>query len=265
MDFMRLGRPYSYEQHEWLKKLFSGFEMTCIRSVLYGGLPGQTESSLMDSLNRAAALPCDGIALVPGTNGNPDPEAAARLFRSGSEHLASLGYERRSVYSYAKAGTRDRRTALQQTDIEYWGFGLGAVSCLDGCILQNTQNADAYIHALTGPTPERNALARAVRLDSLTRMRNRALRGLQNAEGFRLSDLNCAGDGTEEDLSRMNACFSEMVRQGYAEWAGDEKSGSEDGEGDPGRIRLTDLGIASGTRAFSLLQDVRRHLPKQKA
>ena len=164
LDFRRLDRPYDYVLHGMLTRLFGFFELHQVCPVLYADIPGQTEASLTDSINRA-------LTMVPG---KPDEILircpAGKLPENINRKLREEGYsypeadedavwqEPRQYQRFARQipGQQIMRQQPAKTEDpaqkpEIWGVGLGAKSLIDGYIMNNTCDEETYIRFAGNP------------------------------------------------------------------------------------------------------------------
>lgn len=134
--------PHLPRDNTALFLLLSGFRCKNFDLRLFYGLPGQTEESLIVSLDRAARMYGRHISLLPW-NGNMPKTDAARLYAKGRTFLTEAGYEEYIPGRFGKEGARIR--LYEETPAEWMGLGLGAVSQMDGMRFCNTDDLAAYI------------------------------------------------------------------------------------------------------------------------
>lgn len=155
-ELVSLGRIHRsaevYRLWEWTEQLSFGN-----RSLdLMTGIPKQTEESLTDTLNKAAALGPEHISaysliVEEGTpfyamypDGAVDEETDRRLYALTKEVLKTHGYERYEISNYAKNGHVCRHNLTYWTRGEYLGFGLGAASMMNNVRFQNAAGMEDY-------------------------------------------------------------------------------------------------------------------------
>ncbi len=135
-----LGRAHGAEAGRRAVRLARKTGARVSLDLIYG-LPGQTERDALRSLDEALELEPDHISaytltIEPGTVLDrrvrlktfvpmPDDDQAALIERVGA-HLASAGYERYEVSSYARAGRVSVHNTLYWLGGAYLGLGAGA-------------------------------------------------------------------------------------------------------------------------------------------
>lgn len=151
-----LGRIHSaaevYRLWEWTEQLsFSNRNID-----LMSGIPGQTEESFRDTLDRAAALMPEHISaysliVEEGTpfsrmypDGAVDEETDRRLYALTKALLKEHGYARYEISNYARDGYACRHNLTYWTRGDYLGFGLGAASLMNEVRFRNADTLAAY-------------------------------------------------------------------------------------------------------------------------
>ncbi len=129
------------------------------------GVPGQTEASWRDSLDRAFALGIDhlstyGLTIEDGTpyarwyEREPgaffDSDREARLYELAIERAASAGFEHYEISNFARPGRRCAHNANYWRNGSYLGLGVGAASYLDGVRSTHTRDLETYCAAALG-------------------------------------------------------------------------------------------------------------------
>ncbi len=136
-----LGRRHSGQDGErtLLAAKEAGFDNLSLDLMI--NLPGQTEESLNESLQRAVALKVSHLSVYmlknePGTAFESlppmDDEQAAEQYRQVCETLEKAGYPRYEISNFAKAGKESRHNVKYWRGEEYLGLGPGAHSFLNG-------------------------------------------------------------------------------------------------------------------------------------
>lgn len=155
-ELVLLGRIHRaaevYRLWEWTEQLqFRNRSLD-----LMSGIPGQTQESFRDTLERAAALDPEHISaysliVEEGTpfytmypNGAVDEETDRKLYAQTQEVLKKHGYERYEISNYAKDGYACRHNLAYWTRGEYLGFGLGAASLMNDVRFRNADTAARY-------------------------------------------------------------------------------------------------------------------------
>lgn len=127
---------------------------------LMTGIPGQTESSLRDTLTKAAGLNPEHISaysliVEEGTpfaerypDGAVDEETDRQLYALTKELLQKHGYDRYEISNYAKPGYACRHNLTYWTRGEYLGFGIGAASMMNDVRFRNPRTKEDYVDQL---------------------------------------------------------------------------------------------------------------------
>ena len=139
---VRLGRVHNYQQflNAYTNARQAGFRN--INIDLMSGLPGETEASYLETLERITALQPEHISaysliVEEGTplyeNDNlldllPSEETDRKLYAKTKEMLLAKGYNRYEISNYAKEGFACWHNLVYWTGGEYLGVGLGASS-----------------------------------------------------------------------------------------------------------------------------------------
>lgn len=155
-ELQALGRIHRtddvYRMWKWIEEI--GYVNRNID--LMTGIPGQTESSLRDTLEKAAALAPEHISaysliVEEGTpfyerypNGAVDEETDRQLYALTKEVLKKHGYERYEISNYAKDGYACRHNLTYWTRGDYLGFGLGAASLMNDVRFRNAGDMAEY-------------------------------------------------------------------------------------------------------------------------
>lgn len=127
---------------------------------LMTGIPGQTESSLRDTLTKAAGLNPEHISaysliVEEGTpfaerypDGAVDEETDRQLYALTKELLQKHGYDRYEISNYAKPGYACRHNLTYWMRGEYLGFGIGAASMMNNVRFRNPHTKEDYVNQL---------------------------------------------------------------------------------------------------------------------
>lgn len=155
-ELVLLGRIHRaaevYRLWEWTEQLqFRNRSLD-----LMSGIPGQTQESFRDTLEKAAALGPEHISaysliVEEGTpfyamypNGAVDEEADRQLYALTKEVLKKHGYERYEISNYARDSYACRHNLTYWTRGEYLGFGLGAASLMNDVRFRNAGDFAEY-------------------------------------------------------------------------------------------------------------------------
>jgi oxygen-independent coproporphyrinogen-3 oxidase len=135
---------------------------TNVNIDLMFGIPGQTEDSFRDSLDRALALGVEhlstyGLTIEDGTpyarwyEREPgaffDGDREARLYALAIERTARAGFEHYEISNFARPGFRCAHNENYWRNGNYLGFGVGAASYLNGVRSTHTRELDTYCTA----------------------------------------------------------------------------------------------------------------------
>lgn len=155
-ELVLLGRIHRaaevYRLWEWTEQLqFRNRSLD-----LMSGIPGQTQESFRDTLEKAVALGPEHLSVYSliveeGTpfhamypNGTVDEETDRKLYALTKEALKEHGYERYEISNYAKDGYACRHNLTYWTRGEYLGFGLGAASLMRDIRFRNADDVAEY-------------------------------------------------------------------------------------------------------------------------
>ena len=123
------------------------------------GLPGQSTGSWKTSLETALSLRLKHISIYNLTVEErtplekmireerlqlPGDEDIELMDRITGECTAAAGFEQYEISNYAKVGYQSRHNITYWENRDYFGFGAGAVSCLNGSRRQNIANPKEY-------------------------------------------------------------------------------------------------------------------------
>ncbi len=163
----RLGRAHSTADFEacYHSARQAGFDNISIDLMF--GLPGQSMSMWIDTLNKAISygaehISCYSLKVEEGTpfytmNLNlPDDDTNRDMYDRCVKMLADAGYERYEISNFAKPNCKS------QHNIKYWecndfaGFGAAAYSCMEGVRYSNICGLHEYISAIkdVGAAPD---------------------------------------------------------------------------------------------------------------
>jgi oxygen-independent coproporphyrinogen-3 oxidase len=124
------------------------------------GLPQQTAESFRETLDVAVALGVGHISIymldmeegsvltrqvTRGAVSLPDDDLVANLYLEAVERLAAAGFAQYEISNFARAGEQSRHNLHYWRREEYFAFGLGAHSFLDGRRFANVRDIESYI------------------------------------------------------------------------------------------------------------------------
>ena len=172
----------------------AGFENLSIDLMF--ALPGQSSKHWAFSLEQALALKPDHISaynltIEPETRffryretgrlNLPDEEQQLDLIKQTIKTFTEAGYEHYEISNFAKSGKRCRHNLNYWKNGEYFGFGAGASSFLDGSRFKNENKPDKYIQSILN---DGSAVAFSERPDIATAMGETLMLGLRLREGL---------------------------------------------------------------------------------
>jgi len=158
-----IHRPHTYQQVVDAAAAARKAKIKNLNLDLIYGLPGQTEESWHDSVEKALALTpehlsCYGLTLEEGTplagrvaRGEclPDDDEQAECYLWMVERLRQAGYDQYEVSNFAKPGFQSRHNLKYWMGLEYMGFGAAAHSDFGGCRYAFVRSLEDYIRGIT--------------------------------------------------------------------------------------------------------------------
>ncbi|KAI8470941.1 MAG: radical SAM enzyme [Monoraphidium minutum] len=176
------------------------------------GLPGLTRAAWAETLRRAVEAGAPHVSVydlqveegtpfarmyTPGEAPLPPDDAAAEMYREASRVLGAAGYEHYEVSNYARPGHRSRHNQRYWTMQQYYAFGLGAVSYLDGRRYSRPKALPGYeawvgsfaAAAAAGGPGAGLAGAEAARESKEERLLDALMLGLRTADGVDIASL----------------------------------------------------------------------------
>ena len=136
-----IGRIHSAAQAEEAVKLSRAAGFENINIDLMYGLPGQSERTYIDSIERGGLLDVDHISayslileegtplyawVKQGRAALPDDDAVYDMHRAGMARLESLGYKKYEISNYARPSCQCRHNINYWDVGEYIGLGLNS-------------------------------------------------------------------------------------------------------------------------------------------
>ena len=159
----RLGRRHRradlLQAAGWLQQALQGGRLGSWSLDLIQGLPGMDLAAWREQLRQAIGLRPPHLSVYdliiePGTvferqeaRGQlelPEDDLAADLMETTASTLAAAGYGHYEISNYAWPGHASRHNRVYWSGAGWWGFGLGATSCLDGLRLARPRQRQAY-------------------------------------------------------------------------------------------------------------------------
>ncbi len=168
-----LGRIHTFEQAQEVLHMARSHGITNLNADAMFGLPGQTLSDYLATLDALAEQDVTHISaysliveegtplaaqIAQGTAVLPDEDTTADMLENGVDRLAARGYERYEISNFAKPGYACKHNLGYWRQKPYLGLGLAAASLLppektegDNCYIrrQNTDDMQRYVHRLS--------------------------------------------------------------------------------------------------------------------
>lgn len=183
------------------------------------GIPGQTEATWRESLQRAVDLgpdhiACYGLTYEPGTPLRErldrglvrpvDDGLEARLYEQAADFLESRGFRQYEISNYARPGAACRHNLRYWLNLPYLGVGPSAASYLGGRRYKNVPDTAEYVR--------RMGLGLAVaceteELSPLERAGETAMLQLRLVQGIRRADFRRATGFDPGEL------YSEVIKR----------------------------------------------------
>ncbi len=157
-----IHRPHTFEQVEQAVAAARRAKIENISLDLIYGLPGQSEESWRETVEKALSLKpehlsCYGLAVEEGTplahrveagESLPDDDAQAAFYLWTVERLAAAGYAQYEISNFARPGRESRHNLKYWMGEEYMGFGPAAHSDFGGCRYAFVRDLEGYIHGV---------------------------------------------------------------------------------------------------------------------
>ncbi|MBE6618502.1 MAG: radical SAM family heme chaperone HemW [Ruminococcaceae bacterium] len=167
-ELKKLGRLHGFESFKESFSLARRYGINNVSADLMYGIPLQSISSLLFSINAVAELTPDHISLYGlrveentpfGRDKDlvlPSDDTQCEMYLRAVETMRKLGYERYEISNFARSGKYSRHNMRYWECSEYLGLGAAAHSYIDGRRFAFERSATAYIDALESgkmPTP----------------------------------------------------------------------------------------------------------------
>ena len=238
-ELRRLGRRHAPDDVALVvgRARAAGFDNVSLDLMF--AVPGQTEASWSDSLERAFALGIDhlstyGLTVEVDTpyarwyQREPgaffDDEREARLYEIAIERAARAGFEHYEISNFARPGRRCAHNENYWRNGSYVGLGVGAAAYLDGVRSTHTRDLDAYCGAaLAGSVipGESETLVGDERTGEATMLALRTLEGVDTREFQARYDVDFH--------RRYGAVIADLTAAGMLRVAGDHVQLTERG------------------------------------
>lgn len=157
-----IQRPHTFQQVVDAVAAARKAKIKNLNLDLIYGLPGQTEESWRDSVEKALALnpehlSCYGLTVEEGTpmagrvaRGErlPDDDAQAGFYLWTVERLKEAGYAQYEISNFSKPGFQSRHNLKYWMGREYMGFGAAAHADFGGCRYAFVRDLEGYIRGV---------------------------------------------------------------------------------------------------------------------
>ena len=223
-ELRSVHRPHTYQQVEDAVAAVRAAKIRNLNLDLIYGLPGQTEESWHETVEKALSLgpehlSCYGLTIEEGTplaqrvaRGEqlPDEDQQATLYLWTVERLAQAGYEQYEISNFAKRGYQSRHNMKYWMGRPYMGLGVAAHSDFGGRRYSFVSDLDAYIQGmLSGDevVDESEKITRRERGSEYLMLRLRTIHGIDEWEYRREYMMN---------FDPIEAKLSEFEQKGWA-------------------------------------------------
>lgn len=198
-----LGRIHTKEQFAECVRAAREAGFRNISGDLMSGLPGQTESTLTESIGFLLAQEPEHVSVYslqiedgtefakrygedgPEKSKLPDEDADRAMYELTGKLLEEAGYERYEISNYAKNGFESRHNSSYWQGTEYLGMGLGASSLMSNARFHNTTDIEEYISGAADLFSLREDMERLVQKEQMEEfmfLGLRMCRGIEKAE-----------------------------------------------------------------------------------
>ena len=223
-ELRSVHRPHTYQQVEDAVAAVRAAKIRNLNLDLIYGLPGQTEESWHETVEKALSLgpehlSCYGLTIEEGTplaqrvaRGEqlPNEDQQATLYLWTVERLAQAGYEQYEISNFAKRGYQSRHNMKYWMGRPYMGLGVAAHSDFGGRRYSFVSDLDAYIKGmLSGDevVDESEKITRRERGSEYLMLRLRTVHGIDEWEYRREYMMN---------FDPIEAKLSEFEQKGWA-------------------------------------------------
>ena len=161
-ELRSIHRPHTYQQVVDAVTAVRSAKIRNLNLDLIYGLPGQTEESWHETVEKAISLSpehlsCYGLTVEEGTplaqrvaRGEqlPDEDQQAALYLWTVERLAQAGYQQYEISNFSKQGYMSRHNLKYWMGRPYMGLGAAAHSDFGGRRFSFVSDLDAYIQGM---------------------------------------------------------------------------------------------------------------------
>ena len=140
------GFLHTTKDNARLNIILSDFGCRTFDLRLYYGLPGQTETSMEKSVERAIRMFGEHISLLPwpGRGTGEETASADPLYQAGRQVLLEKGFQEYKIGCFSRNGKTIR--LYEEPASEWMGIGIGASSYMDGMRFSNISDWDTYLN-----------------------------------------------------------------------------------------------------------------------
>jgi putative oxygen-independent coproporphyrinogen III oxidase len=192
---------------------------------LISGLPHQTLADWQHSLEQAIALGPSHISCYdltiepitpfgrqykPGLTPLPSDETTAQMYRLAQQILTAAGYSHYEISNYAQPGFQCRHNRVYWENRPFYGFGMGATSCVGGDRISRPRKTREY-YDWVAALPASLGQPEPQSLDD--RLLETLMLGLRLAEGLRVDQLR--QQFGLEMMQRVERCLLPYIQQGW--------------------------------------------------
>jgi putative oxygen-independent coproporphyrinogen III oxidase len=192
---------------------------------LISGLPHQALADWQHSLNQAIALGPSHISCYdltiepitafgrqykPGLTPLPSDETTAQMYRLAQQTLTAAGYSHYEISNYALPGFQCRHNRVYWENRPFYGFGMGATSCVAGDRISRPRKTREY-YDWVAALPD--SLGQPEPQSPVDRLLETLMLGLRLAEGLSVDQLRQQfGCGI---VQRVERCLLPYIQQGW--------------------------------------------------
>lgn len=223
-ELARLGRVHTVETaHQALATMQADGRFQFSGDLIFG-VPGQTESRFLQSLEALLAYRPDHISFygltiedgtefarqkAAGTLAMPADETYNAMYRSGAALLADAGYRRYEVSNFCRPGKSSRHNQGYWNGAEYLSFGPGAHGYLAGRRAVSPRSFEGYLAWGDAGFPDSGCDIETLTLED--RLMEAVMLGLRQDTGVGLGSLRAFAKEIPE------SAYGKWVRAGMLE------------------------------------------------
>ena len=187
----KIGRPHKFSDVEKAIELVESFGITNISVDAILGLPNQNKKSLLDTLEKLIAFKAVkhvslyALTVEKGTQFFKERKAVdldfqADLYEAAVEFLKQKNFLRYEISNFSKRGFESKHNSKYWTGENYFGFGAGAHSLIDGVRSENPKDIMGYIN---NPLIQKtHALTKEEKLEEAVMLALRTTKGISISE-----------------------------------------------------------------------------------